>query len=165
MIALHQDAVTGDVRIVLTPNASMTPRQARLLAAVMAAAMGAIALFFASMGAWMVLPFSGAEWLLLACALWVTQRKASNFEVITIQEDWVRVECRRVEAKHLHQFQRPWLRLERLRPNVDGHPSRLFLRLHRNSIEIGSFLIESERETLAHELQRVLLKKTKSIVS
>jgi uncharacterized membrane protein len=136
----------------------MTPRQARVLAAVMAAAMGTIALFFASMGAWLVLPFSGAEWLLLAVALWVTQRRASDFEVITIREDCVNVELRRAELERLHRFQRPWLRLERVRSSVTGHPSRLFLRLHRKSIEIGSFLVEAERETLAHELQRLLLK-------
>lgn len=156
MIASEHDPVTGAVRIVLTPNASMTPRQAQVLVVVMAAAMGAIALFFAGMGAWMVLPFSGGEWLLLALCLWLVQRKASMVEIITIQDGLVRVEMRRIRSVSFHQFEKSWLRLERVRAPERGHPSRLLLRRHRTSVEIGSFLLETERDALAHELRRFL---------
>ncbi|MBM4200724.1 MAG: DUF2244 domain-containing protein, partial [Gammaproteobacteria bacterium] len=130
--------------------------QARILAAGMAVAMGAIALFFATLGAWMVLPFSGVEWLMLTLALWWVQRKVSMVEVITIQDHLVSVEVKRFASERLHRFDRSWLRLERVPSELRGHPSRLFLRRQRASLEIGRFLVEAERETLAKELRRFL---------
>jgi uncharacterized membrane protein len=157
MIAVDEDPATGIVRIVLTPNASMTPRQSRLLIAGIGFAMAVIALFFAGMGAWLVLPFSGGEWLLLALAVWLVQKRATIIEVITIQERLVRVHVRRAGSECTQEFDKAWLRLERRDPGVRGHPSRLFLRRHRNAVEIGKFLIESERDALAYELRRLLL--------
>lgn len=156
MIAVEEAPSAGAVRIVLRPNGSMTPGQARLLVAAMAGAMGAIALFFAALGAWMVLPFSGAEWLLLALALGWAQRKLATVEIITIQGQSVSVEVRRFSSGRSYRFDKAWLRLERVRSDRRGHPSRLFLRRQRSSLEIGSFLIEEERDRLVHELRRFL---------
>lgn len=156
MIAIEEDPATGAVRIILTPNGSMGPRGARVLMFGMAVAMGGIALFFTAMGAWLVLPFSGAEWALLAVALWWVQRKLAVVEIITLRDQSVSVEVRRFRAGQCYRYDKAWLRLERVYPEVRGHPSRLFLRRQRSSLEIGSFLVEAERDTLARELRRLL---------
>lgn len=156
MIARELDPTTGAVRLVLTPNSSLTRPQARWLMVAMALAMGSIALFFSALGAWMVLPFSGGEWLMLALALWWVQRKLAVREIITIHEHMVSVDVERVASEQSHRFEKTWLRVERVAPTRRGHPSRLYLRRQRTSLEIGSFLIESEREMLAHELRQFL---------
>jgi len=157
MIESEEDAITGSRRIVLKPNSSMTMRQAKILIAVLATAMGSIGLFFASMGAWLVLPFSGAEWLFLAYCFKFALRRSAVLEVITISEGAVRVEKGRGEPEDTYQFHRAWVNIDWVRSIIPGHPSRLYFRLHGRSVEIGGFLIESEREALALELQRILL--------
>jgi len=156
MIAREVDPATGAIRLVLTPNSSLTQHQARLLLAAMAIAMGTIALFFTALGAWMVLPFSGGEWLMLALALWWVQRKLSVIEIITIHHSTVSVDVKRLASEQSHCFEKTWLRVERVAPVRGGYPSRLYLRRQRTSLEIGSFLIESEREMLAQELRQFL---------
>ena len=146
----------GCRRIVLRPNASLTERQAFMLLLGIAIVMAAIAIGFAMVGAWVVLPFSGAEWLLLAFCFWVSLRNCSICEVISISEDTVRWERGRLKPEETVSFNRAWIALNRTKPPMNGYPSRLFLRSHGKEIEIGRFLIESERETLARELHKIL---------
>lgn len=157
MIEAEQDALSGHQRIVLLPNASMSKRQVNVLLLAFAAAMASIAAFFASMGAWAVLPFSGAEWLLLVFCFRMVLKRSAIREVITITDGVVRVERGRDKVERAHQWQRVWVNVDWVRSSTPGHPSRLYLRLHGRRIEIGEFLVESERAKLASDLQRILL--------
>jgi uncharacterized membrane protein len=156
MIESEHDAITGGWRFILRPNASLSERQARLFLAAAAGVMGGIAAGFAGLGLWMVLPFSGAEWLLLAICLKASFRAGSLQEVIHIDDRSVVVERGHGRPEHTHRFQRAWIALEMAPSPIPGHPSRLFLRLHGQRVEVGRFLAESERDALARELRQVL---------
>jgi uncharacterized membrane protein len=156
MIESEHDAVAGTFRFVLKPNASMSPRQVRGLIAVLAVAMGSIGLFFANMGAWLVLPFSGAEWLLLAVCFKLVLARSAVREVITITAHAVLVESGHGRAENTQRIQRAWVNVDCVRSRIAGHPSRLYLRRHGKSLEIGRFLVEPERQGLALELRRIL---------
>lgn len=156
MVDSEQDAITGDRRIILRPNTALTGRQAWLLLGGVALAMAGIAGGFAMIGLWLVAPFSGAEWLLLAYCFALSFRAAAAREVITITETSVIVEKGRGQRSETYRFQRPWVVLDWAKPAVKGYPSRLSLRLHGKRIEVGRFLVESEREALARELRRIL---------
>ena len=158
MIDVHQDGRTGAYRIVLQPNVSLSRRQAWVLLAAMALAMGTIAAFFAGMGAWLVLPFAGAEWVLLAYCFNRVLRKLTIREVITITDDAIIVERGRRRPEQVHQLHRYWTAVEWERPLLPVHVGRVHLRLHGRRVEIGAFLAETERERLAGELQRILVK-------
>jgi uncharacterized membrane protein len=160
MVDSERDAATGERRIILRPNSSLTPHQAGLLLAAVAVVMAGIAGGFAALGLWMVLPFSGAEWLLLVYGFWVSFRSCAVREVITITEATVRVEKGRGKPEETHSFQRAWVSLDWAKPEIKGHPSRLSLRLHGKKIEVGRFLVESEREALARELQQILFDRS-----
>jgi len=118
--------------------------------------MAGIAGGFAALGLWLVLPFSGAEWLLLAYGFWFSFRSAAVREVITITEAAVLVEKGRGKPEECYRFQRAWVSLDWVKPEIKGHPSRLSFRLHGKAIEVGRFLVESEREALARELRQIL---------
>jgi uncharacterized membrane protein len=156
MVDSGRDATTGNRRIILRPNASLTERQAWLLLAVVALVMAGIAAGFAMQGLWLVLPFSGAEWLLLAYCFKLSFRTCSVCEVITITEAMVLLEKGRDKPEQTYRFQRAWVSLDWSKPSIKGHPSRLSFRLHGKAVEIGRFLVESEREALARELQQIL---------
>lgn len=156
MVETGHDAETGENRIVLTPNASLNRRQAALLVTILAIVMGGIGGLFASLGAWPVLPFSGAEWLLLVYCLRLSFRRNSRREVITITDALVQIEKGRDGPDQTYKFQRAWVRLNLNRSPIQGRPSRLALRLHGKDVEVGGFLVESERQALAQELRALL---------
>ncbi|WP_240342545.1 DUF2244 domain-containing protein [Methylococcus sp. EFPC2] len=122
----------------------------------MALVMGSIAIVFAQIGAWLVLPFSGAEWLLFVYCLRSSVKSSSVCEVITITDSLVRVEKGRNKPEQSWRFQRAWVALDLIRSARRGHPSSLQLRLHGKCVEIGGFLVEDERKTLARELRNWL---------
>lgn len=156
MVESQQDAMTGEKTIVLRPNGSLSRKQAVALLAFCAVLMGSVAAFMAFMGAWLVLPFSGLEWLLLAYCLHISLRHSQKQEVITITEAEVRVEKGHARPAHTFLFQRAWVMLNWRPSPIRGRPSRLALRLHGKEVEIGSFLVESERVALARELKILL---------
>lgn len=156
MVESGHDAETGKKTIVLRPNASLSRSQALVLLTVMAVVMGGIGGMFATVGGWMVLPFSGAEWLLLAYCLNLSFRRSSMREVITITDAWVQVEKGWDKPEQTYQFQRAWVRLNWNRSPIRGHPSHLSFRLHGKEVDVGSFLVESERQALALKLKALL---------
>jgi uncharacterized membrane protein len=156
MVESEHDAATGEKTIVLRPNGSLNRRQSLALLAFCALLMGAIGTVFAMLGAWLVLPFSGLEWLMLAYCLHLSRRQSAEREVITITEALVSVEKRRESLGQTYQFQRAWVRLAWNKPQALGRPSRLALSLHGKEVEIGRFLVESERQALAKELKLML---------
>ena len=156
MVDSEHDAETGEKTIVLRPNGSLSRKQSLVLLACCALLMGGIGAVFAALGAWMVLPFSGLEWLVLAYCLRLSLRRSSEREVITITDAVVRVERGRKSPSKTYRFQRAWVTLDWSESPIRGRPSRLALRLHGNEVEIGRFLVESERQALARELRFLL---------
>jgi uncharacterized membrane protein len=156
MVETGQDASTASLRLILRPNSSLTPRQVAFLLAGIGTVMAMIGTGFAVMGLWPVLPFAGAEWLLLVYCFRLTFRACSVQEVITITEGLVLVEKGHRQPEQTYRFQRAWVMLDWSRPPLQGYPSRLLFRLHGTEVEVGRFLVESEREVLAHELQKIL---------
>jgi uncharacterized membrane protein len=156
VVESEHDADTGDKTIVLRPNGALSRRQAWALLVFCGLLMGAAAGFTAALGAWLVLPFSGLEWLLLAYCLHLSLRQSQEREVITITDALVSVEKGRECPLQTYTFQRAWVRLNWTPSPIRGRPSRLTLRLHGKEVEIGRFLVESERQSLAKELKVLL---------
>ncbi|MEN8259832.1 MAG: DUF2244 domain-containing protein [Pseudomonadota bacterium] len=158
MIRIEQPTKTTGTarRFTIKPNASLTARQAALAFFGISLISLTIAISFAVLGLWMVLPFSGAELILLGYCLWHTMRQCSAREVITITDKQVRIEKGAERLQLDGEFHCGWARIDLEKSNIKGHPSRLAIRSHGKEIEVGNFLVESEREYLAKELQKSL---------
>lgn len=117
-----------------------------------------IALAYYAIGLPLVLPFAGLEMLALGCVLYITSRKSGVREVVTIGRDRIAVESGRKGPEQRAEFQRDWARVILEKGRSDWHPSRLLIRSHGRQLEIGSFLIEQERRSLAKALQQSLLR-------
>jgi uncharacterized membrane protein len=50
-----------------------------------------------------------------------------------------------------------WVQVKLEKPQYRGHPTKLAIKSHGKRIEIGRFLVESERKTLAEKLQKMLM--------
>ena len=107
-----------------------------------------IALVFAALGAWLILPFAGLEMLVLYLAFRYVDRHARDYERIEVTGE--RVEVERFEAgetRH-HEFNRSWAQVV-----VRGDGSRLALRSHGRELEIGRYVSDEQRLHIARELE------------
>ena len=144
--------------LVLRPNLSLSWRQAKALLVVVAVVLAGIASGFAVVGLWPVLPLAGAEWLALASALYLVQRRGHRQEVVSVRGACVAVEkgCGPSRAARW-EFPRGWVRVKLHRSRVRGHPSRLVLAMHGEEVALGEFLAEDERRQAAEYLRRTLV--------
>jgi uncharacterized membrane protein len=141
---------------VLYPHRSLSPRGFALLMAAVAGAAALVGLWFASRGAWPVLPFFGCEILLIWLAFRLNNRDARSFETVRLTARALTVEQVKPSGRRLAtEFAPPhWLRVE-----LDSRPggtSELRLASHGRSLVIGRFLTADERRELAGELRAAL---------
>ena len=143
-------------RIVIRPNRSLTGRQLQLTFAVIALICLGIASAFAALGLWPVLPFAGAELVVVGVGFYLSARSGLDSEVVSVAGDKVAVERNRWRAHERTEIQRAWAQIRLLRPKIRWYPSQLVIRSHGKALELGGFLNEEERHLLADELQRAI---------
>ena len=110
-----------------------------------------IAVAFAALGAWLVLPFAGLEMLVLYWAFRYVDRHAADYERIVFDGDRVSVEWVEVGRARRHEFNRCWARLV-----VSRDGGRVALRSHGREVEVGRHRDAAQRRALARELGRRL---------
>ena len=156
------DGTPAELRIELAPNCSLTPRSARLFVGSLAFVTFGIAGFFAVRGLWPILPFAGIEIGLLAWAVRASMRTGSQREVIVVSEAEVVVERLAPSGSRRTVFPRHWARVTLRGPQPARHPSRLTIESHGRACEVGRFLTEEERRSLAARLDRLVGKTSES---
>ena len=111
MVSISKDSAGDGFRIVLSPNCSISWGELLsfyLLTCVVAFAVG---MFFTLQGLWLVLPFSGLGMLALGFGLYFTSRKVYRREIITLDQDLVRIEKGVQRVKQSWEFKTPWIRI------------------------------------------------------
>jgi uncharacterized membrane protein len=149
-------------RIELAPNCSLTPQGARLFVGSLAALTFAVAGFFALQGFWPVLPFAGLEIGLLAWAVHTSMRRGSEREVIVVSDADVVIERQAPSGSRRTVFPRHWARVTLRDPQQARYPSRLTIESHGRACEVGRFLTEDERRSLAARLVQLVGKTSES---
>ncbi|MBI2992927.1 MAG: DUF2244 domain-containing protein [Gammaproteobacteria bacterium] len=141
---------------VVRPNQSMSWQGLLFAFSGMATVIIGIGVTCFAIGLPLVLPFSGAELIVLGAAFYLTARRGDVREVITISANGVAVETGRRGPETRAEFQRHWARVVLERPRHSWYPGRLLIRSHGREIEVGRFLNEQERRGLALELRAAL---------
>jgi uncharacterized membrane protein len=141
--------LAADYTIRAKRNCSLSPiGQILFFISVFVVSMG-IALGFALVGAWLILPFAGLELVALAFAVRHMCRHAGDYEQITICGDRLVVEI--LECTELKRFE-----LNRLWAQVvlrcSGDRCRLALRSHGKELELGKHISDEQRKELARQL-------------
>jgi len=139
--------------IVIRPNRSLTRRQLQLVFVGIATFCLGIASVFAALGMWPVLPFAGAEVIVVGIGFYLSAMGGREMEVVSVHSDKVSVEKGRRRVRQRWELQRAWARIRLLPPYFRWYPTRLVIRSHGKEVELGGFLNEEERELLAGELQ------------
>ena len=113
-----------------------------------------LAIAFAAIGAWPVVPYSVLEIAGLGGAFYWVGRHANDWERLTVVGDRVLVERESCGRRECHEFNRCWLRVE-MEPAGFGRSPRLTLHSAGKSCQFGGDLAVAERAGVARELRRL----------
>lgn len=147
---------SGERVLELMPHRSLTPKAARIFIGLVAAPTFVIAFLFTAQGFWPVLPFAGLEIGLLVWAVRASMRSGLERETITISQDSVIIRHWDRRGVQSAVFPRHWARVTLHAPPAALHPSRLVFESRGRACEVGRFLTEDERRTLAAHLQQLV---------
>jgi uncharacterized membrane protein len=143
-------------QIVISPNCSLTPRTAALFLCVTGGATLLIAGFIASKGLWPILPFAGLEVGLLVWATLHSMHRGRDREILEIDGNSVSVALIKGSHRQITVFPRHWTKVKLRAPLHGLHPRRLTLEAQGRTCEVGTFLTEDERCSLAVRLKQLV---------
>jgi len=112
----------------------------------------AISLAFALHGAWMILPFAGAEMAVLYLAFRAIGRRAGDYESISISGDRVFIERWETGRTTRFEFNRFWAQVVVQQGRAGGVES-LAVRSHGREVEFGRHLTPEKRAEVARTLK------------
>ena len=139
----------------LVPHVSLSVRGAFVFFCAVCFVTLGVAGVFSLLGFWPVLPFAGAEMLLLGWALRSNMQRRFERETIHITEAAVVVEDAHASPSRV-EFPRHWARVKIRRPKSPLHRAQLLIESHGRVREVGKFLTEEERRQLAVELRQLI---------
>lgn len=134
------------------PRCSLTRTQERLVFWGLAVPCFGVAIGFATLGYWLILPFAGFEVGLLAWALEALRNREDNYETLTIDGDRVVLEWREGKCKGRREMNRHWVRVLCHCATSDRN-CRLSVRSHGRDTEVGHYLSDEARLQLAATLR------------
>ncbi len=134
------------------PNRNLSWQQSKWLFLILSGCVGLVALYFASLGAWLVLPFTGLEILIIGGAIYAQSCCAHRREIIRVDHTQIEIRDQR-KPEATKTFPKAWSSIVQTRDGNGWYPSRLLIGSHGEFVEIGKNLIEDERESLAHQLR------------
>lgn len=143
-------------RRLIRPNRSLSRRTLLwALASYLATEVG-IGVAFLLKGAWPVLPFAGLEIIVIGIVLHVMSRHARDYELVVVDDLYLKIVRRQGKQKTQHRFQRYWAKVSLSRDTQKWYPSRLVVGSHGRFVEIGTWMDEDGRQALAHDLQQII---------
>lgn len=143
-------------RFVLRPNQSMSWRGTLIFFFSLCLVSGSVAIPLTIMGFWLILPFAGLELLLVWLGFYWVAQQCQRCEIIYINDDTIKIEKGKRTLEQEWTLMRIWAHVVLERCPKQWYPSRLMIRSHGQTVEIGHFLNENERLYLACELRRSL---------
>jgi uncharacterized membrane protein len=146
-------AAGSDCGLILKRNCSISPRDLLWILASIALVTCGIGAAFASLGAWLVLPFAGIEVLAVAAAFYLNGVHAADYERLVLRDGKLVVEIREAERVARYEFPSAWVRLHE---GARGPEYRLTLRSAGSEVEIGRHWDAERRQLLAQQLRREL---------
>ena len=149
-------------QFVVTPNCSMSWRANKIVVASLAVISFGIAGIFALQGLWIILPFVGFEIVFLTLVLYWCCLRTSRCEVISIDADNIQIESGRRYAKQSRCLQSVWTSVHYYPPRDTGSRGKLVMRSKGEEIEIGAWLSEGDRNSLATSISHALASLTRT---
>ena len=150
-------------RIILRPNRSASWRQTRVLIAVLGGFSLCVAIVWALLGAWMVLPFAGLEVLILATVMHRVCRATYREEAIVFEGESTYLYKNNLNHTNssssnnivINPRKEASISVRQLEDRSDE--CQIFLKYRNREVELGSFLNHDEKRELIKVLKAYFL--------
>ena len=143
-----------DYCVVARHRNSLPRHQRWVMFGILAGISLSLAVAFALVGAWPVLPYSVVEIGMLGLAFWLVDRRADDWERLSVAGDRVLIERQRRGQREQREFNRCWLRVE-FDPGGFGRRARVTLHSAGNAVDFGGAMSVAEMKVMARELRRI----------
>lgn len=153
---IDRQVTEGRTRLVVQGNRSMSWRANLWLAASLGAIVLGIGIALATQGLWLVIPFAGAEVLLVTVCLWLTLRRQSRKEVITIGRQAITLEWGYNRPDHSVDLPRQWSRVRYYCSESPFECGDLSVSAHGRRYALGRCLNRVEKKILYTEMQSAM---------
>lgn len=151
-----QDNQGTTIRLIVKANQSMSWRANMYLAASLGFICMGVAIALATFGLWMVIPFAGAEIVLIVVCLYLTLKRLSRQEVITVDSEAIKLEWGYNQPDVTVNLPRRWSRLSYYCADSPFEMGDLSVSAHGKRYALGRCLNREEKKALYTELQAVL---------
>ena len=142
-------------RLLMMPNRSMSWQTNKKILLAMFCLNMTVALAWAYMGAWLVLPFAGLEILLVGLGMFYVSWKLSFRQVLTIESESLVLQQGVYFPKQEWHWQTSNTTLVRQPSNYRMSAPTLWLAHLNERVELGEFLNRSEKKELRQQLQKL----------
>ena len=119
-----------------------------------------IAIRFALLGLWMVLPFTLLDLIAVVALVNLSRRRTAYVEKICIEGDSLKIFHLQKNNNRDWSFPLYWAKVNIVPPRHRWYPNRLLLGAYGEWVEVGQCLTDDERESLASgvkaEIRRAL---------
>jgi uncharacterized membrane protein len=136
----------------IEPNRNLSWKQSKRLLFFLSGCVTVVSLYFASLGAWLVLPFGCLEVLFIGGAIYLQSCCAHRRQVIRVGRKKIEIRDSG-KADSTKIFPKAWSSIVQIRDRKGWYPCRLLIGTHGEYVEIGKHLMEDERESLANQLR------------
>jgi len=143
-------------RLIVKANQSMSWRANLYLAASLGVICMGVAIAMATFGLWMVIPFAGAEIILIVVCLYLTLKRLSRKEVITLNNEAIRLEWGYNQPDVVVNLPRHYSRLDYTCPDSVFEVGELSVSAHGKRYALGCSLNKEEKKVLYTELRSAL---------
>lgn len=145
--------MSDGAEFMIRPNSAFNTRSWRWVFSLLAVVCLGIAVRFALLGYWMILPFALLDVLAVGLVLLVMARRSAYAEKIIIT--WQSVTIRHVQRKNRQRWTFPlyWTQVRLEKPRHRWYAHRLLVGCKGRWVEVGQCLTESERSSLATSLK------------
>ncbi|MDF1822594.1 MAG: DUF2244 domain-containing protein [Alcanivoracaceae bacterium] len=152
MIAVDTDK--GLTRIVLMPNRSADWRQARWLLMLLAIPVAAVAIGWSLAGMWVILPFAGVEFSLVAFFMYRVSRQTLRRQEIRLGQDDITVVSGLSYPERLCHSRRDAAHISLVEAARPTDLTLIHLVTPAGAFELGAFLGHDDRVRLANLLRQ-----------
>lgn len=137
MILEKADPNEHQYDFLIRPNRSMTARAMMLFVVFVGLAVFLIAIRFVLPGAWVILPFSILEIVLLASGFWLYERASRYRETVRLSRENILIIQESINNRKTWEFNPYWVQVElTLDPN-NWYPGQLFIGSHGKQGVVG----------------------------
>lgn len=146
----------GAASMIIRPNRSLSVGGVTALFVVLSTFVLTVGVSFALAGAWMVLPFTATEIIIVALLCRWLYRHVDDCELVVIEPDRVRIMKRRGREVSQHDFARYWVHTRVDRADGEANVPRLRIGSHGRFVNLADDVNEVDRLFVARELKRLL---------